>query len=85
MGYWTSFCLKVFLSTKIIIKGKENILNNEIEPFSKIARQYKQQSKGYKDIGFRCAMIRMGGAAGNDDTGGNVFKEKGSKVKRRYK
>ena len=26
MGYWTSFCLKVFLSTKIIIKGKENII-----------------------------------------------------------
>jgi len=30
-------------------------------------------------------MIRMGGPAGNEDTGGNVFKEKGSKVKRRYK
>ena len=29
MGYWTSFCLKFFLSTKIIIKGKENIINNE--------------------------------------------------------
>jgi 1-acyl-sn-glycerol-3-phosphate acyltransferase len=29
MGYWTSFCLKMFLSTKIIIKGKENIINNE--------------------------------------------------------
>ena len=29
MGYWTSFCLKVFLSIKIIIKGKENIINNE--------------------------------------------------------
>ena len=29
MGYWTSFCLKIFLSTKIIIKGKENIINNE--------------------------------------------------------
>ena len=29
MGYWTSFCLKIFLSTKIIIKGKENIVNNE--------------------------------------------------------
>jgi 1-acyl-sn-glycerol-3-phosphate acyltransferase len=29
MGYWTSLCLKVFLSTKIIIKGKENIINNE--------------------------------------------------------
>jgi len=26
MGYWASFCLKIFLSTKIIIKGKENII-----------------------------------------------------------
>ena len=25
MGYWTGFCLRLFLSTKIIIKGKENI------------------------------------------------------------
>ena len=29
MGYWTSFCLQVFLSVKIIIKGKENIITNE--------------------------------------------------------
>ena len=29
MGYWTSFCLKKFLSTKIVIKGKENIINND--------------------------------------------------------
>ena len=29
MGYWTSFCLKFFLNTKIIIKGRENILTNE--------------------------------------------------------
>ena len=29
MGYWTGFCLKFFLSTKIILKGKENILNKE--------------------------------------------------------
>ena len=29
MGYWTSLCLKIFLSTKIIIKGKENIIKNE--------------------------------------------------------
>jgi 1-acyl-sn-glycerol-3-phosphate acyltransferase len=27
MGHWTSFCLKFFLSTKIIIKGKENIID----------------------------------------------------------
>ena len=29
MGYWTSLCLQVFLSTKIIIKGKENIIQNK--------------------------------------------------------
>ena len=28
MGYWTSFCLQIFLSTKIIIKGEENIIEN---------------------------------------------------------
>jgi 1-acyl-sn-glycerol-3-phosphate acyltransferase len=29
MGYWTGFCVKFFLSTKIIIKGKDNIINNK--------------------------------------------------------
>jgi 1-acyl-sn-glycerol-3-phosphate acyltransferase len=29
MGYWTSFCLQIFLSTRIIIKGKENIIKNK--------------------------------------------------------
>ena len=29
MGHWTGFCLKFFLSTKIIIKGKENIINEK--------------------------------------------------------
>ena len=29
MGYWTSFCLQFFLSTKIIIKGKENIIKDQ--------------------------------------------------------
>ncbi len=29
MGQWTGICLKIFLSTKIIIKGKENLINNE--------------------------------------------------------
>jgi len=28
MGNWSSFCLKIFLSTKITIKGKENIIHN---------------------------------------------------------
>ena len=29
MGYWAAFCLKFFMSTKIIIKGKDNIITNE--------------------------------------------------------
>ena len=29
MGHWAAFCLKIFLSTKIIIKGKENIITND--------------------------------------------------------
>ena len=29
MGYWAGICLKIILSTKIIIKGKENIIKNE--------------------------------------------------------
>jgi len=28
LGYWSSFCLQIFLSTKIIIKGKENIIKS---------------------------------------------------------
>ena len=29
MGFWTGLCLKTFLSTTIIIKGKENKIYNE--------------------------------------------------------
>ena len=29
MGHWSSFCLKFFLSTKIVIKGEENIIRDE--------------------------------------------------------
>ena len=29
MGHWSAICLRFFLSTKIIIKGKENIIRNE--------------------------------------------------------
>ena len=29
MGYWSQYCLKIFLSTKIIIKGKENIVKDQ--------------------------------------------------------
>ena len=29
MGHWSAICLRFFLSTKIIIKGKENIIKND--------------------------------------------------------
>ena len=29
MGYWAGFCLRVFLSVKIVIKGKENIITDK--------------------------------------------------------
>ena len=29
LGYWTSFCLKYIMATKIEIKGKENLINNQ--------------------------------------------------------
>ena len=29
MGHWSAICLRFFLSTKIIIKGKENIIKNK--------------------------------------------------------
>ena len=28
MGHWAGFCLKFFLSTKIVIKGKDNIITD---------------------------------------------------------
>ncbi len=48
-------------------------------------RRFMDQNKSSKTVGFRCAMVRVGGEAGNEDSGGIEFKEKGSKVKRRYK
>ena len=29
MGHWASFCLRFFLSTKLIVKGRENIINDK--------------------------------------------------------
>jgi len=29
MGYWSSFCLRIFLSTKIVVIGKENIIKGK--------------------------------------------------------
>ena len=49
------------------------------------ARRFKQENKSDRTLGFRCKMIRVGGPAGNEDTGGNTFKEGKRKVKRRYK
>ena len=48
-------------------------------------RRYKDQDKSSSKIGFRCAMIRVGGETGNEDMGGIQFQEKGRKIKRRYK
>ena len=30
MGHWSKFCLNLFLSTNVVIKGKENIINYEM-------------------------------------------------------
>ncbi|GLR19357.1 SUMF1/EgtB/PvdO family nonheme iron enzyme [Portibacter lacus] len=49
------------------------------------ARRFKDEDKADRTIGFRCAMTRVGGPEGNEDTAGNKFKTKNKKVKRRYK
>ena len=48
-------------------------------------RRYMDQYKADSKTGFRCAMVRVGGESGNEDSGGIEFKEKGKTVKRRYK
>ncbi len=48
-------------------------------------RRFKEEDKSDRMLGFRCAMTRTGGQAGNEDTGGNVFKTKNKAQKRRYK
>lgn len=47
-------------------------------------RRFKDQAQADRTIGFRCAMTRVGGPSGNDDVGGNMFKEKPKKTKRKY-
>ena len=49
------------------------------------ARRFKEEDKGDRTIGFRCAMTRNGGPTGNEDTAGKKFKTKRKKEKRRYK
>ncbi len=29
MGYWSKYCLKIILSTKIVVKGKDNMINDK--------------------------------------------------------
>ncbi len=48
------------------------------------ARRFYDQNKSSRTIGFRTAMTRVGGPTGNEDTGGNTFKDKKRK-KRKYK
>jgi len=47
-------------------------------------RRFKDEDKASCTIGFRCAMTRTGGPAGNGDTAGNQFKVSKRKVKRKY-
>jgi formylglycine-generating enzyme required for sulfatase activity len=53
---------------------------------SPAARRFKDQTKGDKTIGFRCAMHRIGGSQPGGVIGGHDFGGgKGSKTSRRYK
>ncbi|MFK8102416.1 MAG: SUMF1/EgtB/PvdO family nonheme iron enzyme [Saprospiraceae bacterium] len=49
------------------------------------SRRFKEEDKADRTIGFRCAMTRTGGPSGNDDSGGNKFKSRRKKVKRKFK
>jgi formylglycine-generating enzyme len=49
------------------------------------ARRFKDEDKSDRSIGFRCAQLRTGSPAGNNDNGGNMFKARKKKEKRRYK
>jgi len=46
------------------------------------ARRYLEEDQASSTIGFRCAMIRVGGDVSNDMSGGNSFKE-GEKVRKK--
>jgi hypothetical protein len=48
------------------------------------SRRFKEEDKSDRTLGFRCAMIRTGSSSGNDDTGGNHFKQKTKSPKRKY-
>jgi formylglycine-generating enzyme len=46
------------------------------------SRRFKDEDKGDRSIGFRCAMIRTGSPVNNSDSGGNMFKSRKKKEKR---
>jgi formylglycine-generating enzyme len=46
------------------------------------SRRFKDEDKGDRTIGFRCAMIRTGSPVSNNDSGGNMFKSRKKKEKR---
>ncbi len=47
-------------------------------------RRFKDEDKSDKTLGFRCAMIRVGSSAGNEDTGGHKFGQTKAAPKRRF-
>lgn len=49
------------------------------------SRRFKEEDKSDRTIGFRCAMTRTGSPSGNADPGGNVFRSKKKREKRRFK
>ena len=50
------------------------------------SRRFKDEDKSDSKIGFRCAMTRNGAPSGNNDNGGNTFKQaKRKDTKRKYK
>ncbi len=48
-------------------------------------RRYLDEDKASRTVGFRCAMTRVGSPTGNKYKGGNRFKKRRKRVKRRYK
>lgn len=48
-------------------------------------RRFKEEDKGDRTIGFRCAMIRMGAPTGNEGKGANEFKQKRKQKTSRFR
>jgi formylglycine-generating enzyme len=48
-------------------------------------RRFKDEDKSDKTLGFRCAMIRVGSSAGNEDMGGHEFGKRTKPQNRRFK